>query len=77
MCPPRTSGGTAVVEGTAELSEIAREPGDATCRALQQLFRDVQGREHPNWAEFDEAMVAESRLVLTVRPEHAYGQVGG
>ncbi len=66
-----------VLEGTAELSALARQPGDATCLALRRLFQDVQGREHPDWAEFDAAMVGESRLVLTLVAEHAYGQVGG
>ena len=66
-----------VLEGTAELSEVAREPGDAVCEALRAVFRGVQGREHPDWDEFDAAMVDEARLVLTVRPERAYGQVRG
>ena len=66
-----------VLEGAAELSRTARESGDATCLALRALFTGVQGREHPDWEEFDAAMVEQSRLVLTVRPEHAYGQVSG
>ena len=64
-----------VVEGAARLSDVARDPGDAVCQALREVFRRVQGREHPDWEEFDAAMVEEGRLVLTVEPERAYGQV--
>ncbi len=64
----------AVVEGSAELSPVAAAPGDPTVVALRQLFRDVQG-EHPDWDDYDRAMVEDQRLVLTIRPERAYGFV--
>lgn len=66
----------AVVEGTADLSPVAAAPGDPTVVALRQLFRDVQG-EHPDWDDYDRAMVEDRRLVLTIRPERAYGFLRG
>jgi hypothetical protein len=40
-----------------------------------QIYRAVSG-EHPDWNEFRTAMVRDRRLVVTVRPEHAYGMLG-
>jgi PPOX class probable F420-dependent enzyme len=65
-----------VVEGTAELTPPAADPGDATVDELVEYYRGVNG-EHPYWAEYRAAMVAERRLVVRLRPEHAYGQLSG
>ena len=61
-----------VVEAVAELSPVAADPTDATAEALVAYYRAAQG-EHPNWDEYRAAMVADQRLVLTLRPERAYG----
>ena len=65
-----------VVEGTAELTPPAADPDDATADELVGYYRAVSG-EHPDWAEYRRAMVAERRLVVRLRPTHAYGQLGG
>ena len=64
-----------VLEADAELSPVATEPGDATCRELRSVYRSIQG-EHEDWDEYDRAMVDDRRLVIRLRPGHAYGQVG-
>ena len=61
-----------VVEGTAELSPLSTEPGDATGQELAELYRQVAG-EHDDWDEYFRAMVADRRLVLRIHPERAYG----
>ncbi|MEU2348988.1 PPOX class F420-dependent oxidoreductase [Modestobacter sp. NPDC049651] len=63
-----------VAEGTAELTPPCADPDDATADELVAYYRGVSG-EHPDWAEFRRAMVAERRLVVRLRPTHAYGQV--
>jgi hypothetical protein len=40
--------------------------------ALVAYYRASQG-EHPDWEEYRAAMVTDRRLVLTLRPERAYG----
>lgn len=62
----------AVVEGTAQLSERAVDPNDATADALVEYYRLVAG-EHPDWDEYRAAMVAEGRLVITLIVERVYG----
>ncbi|MFN8156191.1 MAG: PPOX class F420-dependent oxidoreductase [Candidatus Nanopelagicales bacterium] len=63
-----------VLEGEAELSEVAAAPDDATCDELVAYFRAMQG-EHPDWDEYRAAMVADRRLVLRLRPTYAYGML--
>ena len=65
-----------VLDGSAELSPVAAEPGDDTVEELVTLYRAVSG-EHPDWDEYREAMVRDRRLVLRFRPDHAYGVLGG
>jgi PPOX class probable F420-dependent enzyme len=65
-----------VVEGTAELTPVAADPHDATVEELVGYYRDTGG-EHPDWDDYRQAMVADRRLVVRFRPEHAYGQVQG
>lgn len=64
-----------VAEGRAELSPLAREPGDATAVALREVYEHVRGQPHPDWDDFDRAMVTDRRLVITIRPTRVYGQL--
>jgi PPOX class probable F420-dependent enzyme len=61
-----------VVEGSVELSEVAREPDDAVTEELVDYYRSIRG-EHPDWDEYRAAQVAERRLVVRITPERAYG----
>ena len=65
----------AVLEGTVALSPVAAHPHDATVRELVEVFRLVQGREHPDWDDYRRAMVQDRRLVATLHVEHTYGLV--
>ena len=62
----------AVAEGIAELSAVARDPQDAAVEELVDLYRKVRG-EHPDWAEYRAAMVADQRLVLRIPVERVIG----
>lgn len=62
-----------VAEGIAELTPVAAEPDDATVEELIDLYRSLAG-EHPDWADYRRAMVADRRLVLKLRVDYAYGQ---
>ena len=65
-----------VLEGTAELSPVAADPRDETVERLVAYYRAGQG-EHPDWDDYRAAMVADRRLLVTLRPERAYGLVAG
>lgn len=63
----------AVVEGDVELSEVAADPHDAAVEELIEVYRAASGGEHPDWDDYRRAMVAERRVVVRLRPTHAYG----
>ena len=62
----------AVAEVRASLSPVAADPDDATVDALVDIYRRIAG-EHPDWAEFRTAMVADQRIALTLHVERLYG----
>ena len=61
-----------VLEAVAELSPVAADPHDATADRLVEYYKGGVG-EHEDWEEYRAAMVKDRRLVLTLRPERAYG----
>jgi PPOX class probable F420-dependent enzyme len=58
-----------VTEGTAEFVE-----GPGVLEDLRRYYRRVSG-EHPDWADYDRAMVEEKRLLLSISVDYAYGQL--
>jgi len=63
-----------VLEGDASLTPPAAAPDDATVEALVDLYRGLLG-EHPDWDDYRVAMVRDQRVVLSFRPQHAYGMM--
>ena len=63
-----------VVEGTAELSAVAQAPDDDAVEELIALYRSMLG-EHDDWDDYRRAMVTDRRLVIRLRPTHAYGML--
>ena len=64
-----------VIEADVTMLPVAESPDDATADALVEYYRTVAG-EHTNWAEYRQAMVDDHRLLLELRPTHAYGILG-
>jgi PPOX class probable F420-dependent enzyme len=58
-----------VIDGSVELIET-----DGLAEKLRDYYRKARG-EHPNWAEYDAAMVRDQRLLLSMSIDHAYGQL--
>ncbi|HUF33795.1 MAG TPA: PPOX class F420-dependent oxidoreductase [Acidimicrobiales bacterium] len=66
----------AVVEGDADLSAVAADPGDDTVEELVALYRSLQG-EHDDWDDYRAAMVRDRRLVVRLPVGHLYGMARG
>lgn len=64
-----------VVEGDAILSPVAARPDDEAAGLLRRYYETAAG-PHPDWDEFDSAMIEQQRLVVSFRPDAAYGQLG-
>ncbi|MEV4050919.1 PPOX class F420-dependent oxidoreductase [Amycolatopsis sp. NPDC049688] len=63
-----------VAEGRASLTAPAAATDDETVEALVDYYRRAAG-EHPDWAEYRSAMVADQRVVLTIHIEKLLGLV--
>jgi len=61
--------------GTAELSPVSTEPGDATGQELLELHDAVSAEPHPDPDDFFRAMVEDQRLVIRFRPDGYTGMV--
>ncbi len=63
-----------VIDADAELSAVATKPDDPAVDELVAYYRALAG-EHPDWDDYRKAMVADKRVVVTLKPTHAYGMV--
>jgi PPOX class probable F420-dependent enzyme len=62
-------------DGEAELGNVTRAPDDAAADDLVALYRAVANEDHPDWTEYRNAMIAEQRQVLRLRPGSVVGQI--
>lgn len=67
----------AVAEGNAFLSPPATTPDDETVEGLIALYRNIAGKEHPDWDDYRRAMVDERRVLMTLPISHLYGMPPG
>ncbi|BCJ55155.1 PPOX class F420-dependent enzyme [Actinoplanes sp. NBRC 14428] len=73
--PP--GGGYVAAEVTASFSPAATDEHDATVEELIDVYRLIAGQDHPDWADYRRAMVADGRLVLRLQVERLYGWITG
>tara|TARA_B100001250_G_scaffold202568_1_gene173667 strand:- start:699 stop:1118 length:420 start_codon:yes stop_codon:yes gene_type:complete len=62
-------------DGSAEITETAKVPDDNVCQELAHVFTAIQKKDHPNWDEFNQAMIEDERLVIKFIPTTAVGQI--
>jgi PPOX class probable F420-dependent enzyme len=62
----------ATAEGTVTLTGPSTDPDGPEVAALVDYYRAAAG-EHPDWAEYRTAMVADRRVLMTMRVEKVYG----
>ena len=65
--------GYVVLEGHAQILSADNTGPEEFRAALRDVYRAASGREHPNWAEYDQAMQEQRRSVVIVVPECIYG----
>jgi len=64
--------GFLVLEGKARVMSSDNTDPETLKMALRDIYRSIAG-EHPNWSEYDQAMVDEKRSAVVVVPDHIYG----
>jgi len=62
-----------VLEGRARLLRRGHSDDAELRDALRDIYRAASGSEHPDWDDYDRAMVADRRAAVVVVPEHIYG----
>ncbi len=62
-----------VLQGSARLLSADNTDADELRLALRDVFRTAAATEHPNWEEYDQAMVEQRRSAIIVMPDHVYG----
>ncbi len=65
--------GYVVLEGRAKVMRRGDSGDDELRDALRGIYRAASGSEHPDWEDYDRAMVADRRAAVIVVPEHIYG----
>ncbi|MGW3071356.1 PPOX class F420-dependent oxidoreductase [Kitasatospora sp. NPDC001132] len=62
----------ATAEGVATLTGPGTDPDGPEVEALVDYYRRAAG-EHPDWAEYRQAMISDRRVLLTIPVDHVYG----
>lgn len=65
-----------VLEGEARLVGVETVSADEYRETLRDVFRTAAGQEHPNWPEYDQAMLDDRRYAVIVTPANVYGRTG-
>tara|TARA_B100000676_G_C18050647_1_gene830930 strand:+ start:853 stop:1275 length:423 start_codon:yes stop_codon:yes gene_type:complete len=61
------------VEGKASLVGYDNTPHEEMRKLLRKVYMCCSDTEHPDWTEYDEAMVEQEAVIVTVTPEKVYG----
>ena len=67
--------GYVVLEGRAKVLRRGTADDDELRDNLRRIYRAASGQEHPDWDEYDRAMVEDRRAAVIVVPDHVYGTV--
>lgn len=62
-----------VLEGQARLVGAENTERSELLQILREVYRAAIHREHPNWTEYDQAMIRDRRWAVIVVPERVYG----
>ncbi len=64
--------GFVVLEGAARILAADNTDPEELRQAFRDVYRSISG-EHPDWDEYDRAMVEDRRAVVIVVPDQIYG----
>ena len=61
------------VEGQASLFDASNTDAEELRVLLREVYRACGDKDHPDWDEYDQAMVEQQAVVVLMRPERVYG----
>ncbi len=65
----------AIVEGQATLMDYRNTDPEEMRVELREVFRACGDKDHPDWEEYDQAMVKQDAVIVLVKPERVYGKL--
>ena len=65
----------AIVEGKATLMDYHNTEAEKMRVELREVFRACGDKDHPDWDEYDEAMVKQDAVIVLVKPDRVYGKM--
>ena len=65
----------AVVEGQATLMDYRNTDPEKMRVELREVFRACGDKDHPDWEEYDQAMVEQDAVIVLVKPDRVYGKL--
>jgi len=65
----------AVVEGQATLMDYHNTDPEKMRVELREVFRVCGDKDHPDWEEYDQAMVKQDAVIVLVKPDRVYGKL--
>lgn len=63
------------VEGKATLLDYGNTPPERMRVLLREVYMACSHTEHPDWEEYDQAMIDQEAVIVLVAPERVYGLV--
>ena len=61
------------MEGRTTMVAPDNTSADDLCQALRDVYRAATNQDHPNWEEYDQAMIDDRRSAVIVVPDRIYG----
>jgi PPOX class probable F420-dependent enzyme len=65
------------VEGQAQLYDYTNTEAETMRQMFRELYRACGDQDHPDWDEYDQAMVGQKAVAVLVRPHRVYGLLRG
>ncbi len=63
------------VEGTAKLFDYENTEKERMRRMFREVYRACGDSDHPDWEEYDRAMVEQRAVAALVEPERVFGRL--
>lgn len=63
----------AVIEGQARLLDYSNMDAEEIRVMLREVYMACSDTEHPDWDEYDQAMIEQDAVIVLVEPERVYG----
>ena len=70
-------GSYAVIEGVSNLYDYSNTDAETLRIMLREVYMTCSDTPHPNWDEYDEAMVKQDAVIVLVHPNKVYGLLRG